>query len=223
MTSRHAGSIRERSPGSFEVRYSLGTDAATGKRREATVTVHGTRKDADKELRRLLTALDKGEHVDPSRMTVREWLATWLASIREEVSPKTHERYSEIVNHFLAPALGNLPITKIAPAHIQMCYSDLAQGGRRDGKTGGLSPRTRRHIHRILSSALARAVEQQLIARNPAEVFRRRLPKVERREMATLDADPAAIARSNAARTGSTVSWASLKYGRLWQPAAIMS
>jgi integrase len=184
--TRRTGSIRERSPGSFELRYSLGTEAATGKRREATVTVRGTRKDADKELRRLLKAIDDGQHVDPSRMTVREWLATWLASIREEVSPKTHERYAEIVNHYLAPALGNLPLTKLMPTHIQKCYSDLAEGGRRDGKRGGLSPRTRRHIHRILSGSLARAVEQQLIARNPCDVFRRRLPKVERREMATL-------------------------------------
>jgi integrase len=40
-----------------------------------------------------------------------------------------------------------------------------------------------------LSSALARAVEQQLLARNPCEVFKKRLPKVERREMAALTAD----------------------------------
>ena len=47
-------------------------------------------------------------------------------------------------------------------------------GGRRDGKPGGLSPMTRRHIHRVLSAAVSRTVEQQLIARNPAEVFRKR-------------------------------------------------
>ena len=44
------GHIRERSPGSFELRYSLGTDSAPGKRRTATVTVRGTRKDAEKEI-----------------------------------------------------------------------------------------------------------------------------------------------------------------------------
>jgi hypothetical protein len=38
---RGTGSIRERSPGSFELRYSLGTDAGTGKRRMANVTVRG--------------------------------------------------------------------------------------------------------------------------------------------------------------------------------------
>ena len=66
------GHIRERTPGSFELRYSLGANPATGKRRIATVTVRGTRKEAERELRRLLRALDTGDHVDPNRLTVRE-------------------------------------------------------------------------------------------------------------------------------------------------------
>jgi integrase len=78
---------------------------------------------------------------------------------------------------------------KLAPSHIQEAYNSWAIGGRRDRKGGGLSPRTRRHIHRILRSALARAVEQQLLSRNPADAFRKRLPKVERREMLTLTAE----------------------------------
>ena len=64
---------------------------------------------------------------------------------------------------------------------------------RRDGKPGSLSPRTRRHVHRILSRSLNRAVEQQVIARNPADLFKKRLPKVERREMAVLTADQSAV------------------------------
>lgn len=119
-------------------------------------------------------------------MTVRQWLTTWLGTVREEVAPKSHERYAEIVRHFLLPAFGNLPLVKLAPTHLQAAYNAWAVGGRRDGKEGGLSPRTRRHIHRILNSALARAVEQQLLARNPAEAFKKRLPKVERHEMTTL-------------------------------------
>ena len=183
---RRAGHIRQRSPGRWELRYNLGTDPASGERRVATTTVKGTRQTAEKELRRLLRTVDTGEHVDPSRLTVREWLTTWLATVREEVSPKSHERYAEIARHFLMPALGNLPLAKLAPAHLQQAYNVWAVGGRRDGKEGGLSPRTRRHIHRVLNSALARAVEQQLLARNPAEAFRKRLPKVERHEMTTL-------------------------------------
>src|SRR5436309_3366232 len=101
---RRSGHIRERSPGSFELRYSLGTDPATGKRKIATATVRGSRKEAEKELRRLLRSLDTGEHVDPHRTTVREWLAQWLAVIKPEISPRTHDTYTDIVNNRLAPA-----------------------------------------------------------------------------------------------------------------------
>jgi integrase len=140
----------------------------------------------------LLRTLDLNEHVSPSRMTVREWLTAWLGAVREEVSPKTHERYGEIVDNFLTPELGALPIARLAPVHISAAYTRWATEGRRDGKPGGLSPQTRRHIHRILRTALARAVEQQLIVRNPADVFKKRLPKVERRELSTLTADQSA-------------------------------
>jgi integrase len=180
------GHLRQRSPGSWELRYSLGRDPTTGKRRVVTSTIKGLRRDAEKELRRLLRTLDTGEHVDPTRMTVREWLTSWLAAMREEISPKSHERYAEIVDNFLIPALGAIAVTRLAPTHIQEAYAKWAVGGRRDGKRGGLSPRTRRHIHRVLSSALGRAVEQQVLARNPADAFRKRLPKVERKEMTTL-------------------------------------
>jgi integrase-like protein len=116
MNMRPTGHIRQRSRGSWELRYSLGTDPGTGKRRMGTATVKGDRRAAEKELRRLLRTLDDGSHVDPTRMTVRQWLVAWLAAVREEVSPKTHERYSEITENFLVPALGNLPVAKLAPS-----------------------------------------------------------------------------------------------------------
>ena len=189
---RRVGHIRERSPGSFELRYSLGTDAATGKRRVATVTIRGSRKDAERELRRLLHAVDTNEHIDPTRMTVRQWLTTWLGTVRGEVARSSHAGYSIIVDQHLIPALGNLPITKLSPAHFQSFYNDLTTTGRRDSHPGPLAPRTRQQIHRVLSAALSRAVEQQVIARNPTDAFKRRLPKVECKELAVLTAEQSA-------------------------------
>jgi integrase len=181
--SRRQGYIEERSPGHWLVRYSVNEP---GGRRRFSTTIKGTKRDAERELRRRLDAIDQGAHVDPTRMTVGEWLARWLDAARAEISPKTHERYAEIVKYHLAATLGPLPLAKLAPMHIADCYASLASGGRRDGKSGGLSAQTRRHVHRVLHTALARAVEQQLLARNPAEAFRRRLPKVERAPMTTL-------------------------------------
>ena len=94
---RRRGTIQSRSPGSYRIRYSLGSDPVTGKRRWATATVKGSRKDAERELTRRLRTVDTGEHPEPSKMSVADWLALWLASTKIEVSPKTHERYAEIV------------------------------------------------------------------------------------------------------------------------------
>jgi integrase len=186
------GHIRSRSEGSWELRYSLGTDPRTGRRKIATATFRGARKDAERELRRLMRLVDTGEHAtDPSRMTLGQWLATWLDTIRQEVSPKTHERYSELVDGFLVPTLGIVRLAKLTPTDIQEVMTGWAGAGRRDGKPGGLAPQTRRHIHRVLSTALNRAIEQQLLARNPAAALSRRLPRVEKGELQTLSAEQA--------------------------------
>jgi hypothetical protein len=113
------GYLRQRSPGTWEISYELAAAPLTGKRRRANVTVRGTRKEAERELRRLLVAVDTGAHVDPTRITVREWLKTWLAGVRQEVAPRTHERYGELVDNFLTEALGSLPLARLAPIHHQ--------------------------------------------------------------------------------------------------------
>jgi integrase len=185
---RTTGHIRQRSKGSYELRYSLGTNSATGKRRMATATIRGTRKDAERELRRLLRTLDTGEHVDPTRMTVGMWLETWLDTVGTEISPKSHERYTEIVQNHLIPAFGALPISKLTKTHIRTSYALWAKGGRLDGKPGGLSPLTRRYFHRLIRMALTRAVEDDIIARNPTDIYRKRLPKIEKKQITTLSA-----------------------------------
>jgi integrase len=43
-----------------------------------------------------------------------------------------------------------------------------------------------------LNSALARAGGQQVLARNPADVFKKRLPEVERKSMAVFTAEQSA-------------------------------
>jgi integrase len=189
---RRTGHIRERSPGSYELRYSLGADPATGKRKIATATVRGKRQDAERELRRLLRALDTGEHIDHSRVTLKEWLGTWLSAIKDDVSPGTLAFYTHTADRFLIPTLGKLPLSKLSPTQIQSAYTALAAEGRRDGR-GCLSPQTRRHIHRVLSTSLARAVELQVLPRNPCDALRRRLPKVERHELNVLTAEQAAL------------------------------
>jgi integrase len=124
------GHIRQRSPGSWEIRYTLGTDPATGKRKIATATVRGGKKDAERELRKRLVAVDKGDRVDPTKMTAGEWFDRWLSITKPEISPTTFEHYQRFVDGYLKPRFGNVGLAKLTRADVQQLFSDIAEGGR---------------------------------------------------------------------------------------------
>jgi integrase len=193
-----AGHIRPRGPGAWELKYDIGRDPITGKRRIRYKTVRGKKSDAQRELRNLLGAVDKGVVADAGKMTLGDWLKQWIEEARHTVSPKTHERYSEIVNQHLVPKLGAHQLAKLAPVHIQGFYSDALTSGRLDGK-GGLSPQTVVHFDRVLSLALKRARALRLIGVNPVEDVER--PKAEDREMHTLTDEQAARLLATASAT----------------------
>jgi integrase len=99
------------------------------------------------------------------------------------VCAKTLERYAQLVRTHLIPAIGPLLLCKLQPLHIQALYSEKLVSGRKDG-TGGLSPRTVVHLHRILRAALHQAVRWRLLARNPTEAVD--APRAARKEMQAL-------------------------------------
>ena len=183
------GHIRQRGKRSWQIKYDSGRDPVTGKRVINYATVQGSKRDAQRELRRRLSAVDVGAHIDPGGLTVADWLRQWLEEARYKVSPKTLERYTEIVEKHLVPNLGALPLGKLQPIHIQHYYTRALTSGRRDGK-GGLAPQTIVHHDRVLNVALKRARKLRLIASNPVDDVER--PQVERREIEVLDTDEAA-------------------------------
>ena len=189
------GHIRQRGEKSWAIKIDIGANPVTGKRRSKWHTVHGTKRDAEKECRRLLTQLDNEKYIEPSKLTVAAYLTQWLNdSARHAVSPKTYERYAEIVNKHLVPSLGAHLLRKLSPLHIQACYSQALDSGRRNGK-GGLSALTVKHHHRVLKAALRQAVRWQLLVTNPVDAVD--APRPVRKEMRILDqADSAKLLRS---------------------------
>jgi hypothetical protein len=55
MREQGQGSIRQRGPQHWELKFDLGRDPASGKRITRYVTFHGTKREAQAELNRLLT------------------------------------------------------------------------------------------------------------------------------------------------------------------------
>ena len=75
--AKGAGTIRKRSDGRWEARYSMGFDPKTGKQIQRSV--YGTtQKEVRQKLARITTEIDEGSYVEPSTMKVSEWLQIWL-------------------------------------------------------------------------------------------------------------------------------------------------
>jgi integrase len=146
-----------------------------------------------------VVAADKGDRVDPTKMTAGEWFDRWLSIAKPEISPVTFEHYQRFVDGYLKPRFGNIGLAKLTRADVQQLFSDIAEGGRADGKPGPLAANTRKQLFRVLNICLNRAVDLDLIAANPAHVMRRRMPKAEPADFAVLT-DEQSTGLLNAAR-----------------------
>src|SRR5713226_1295748 len=135
-----AGQIIARGERTWLVRVSMGRDLQTGKRRYHNHTVHGPKKDAQKYLNGALRELDLGTFIEPSGMTLNEYLDKWLeAAAKPRVRERTYLWYEDMLKWYVRPALGNSRLSTLKPLDIQALYSSLQE--RR------LSAKSVRHVH----------------------------------------------------------------------------
>jgi integrase len=104
----------------------------------------------------------------------------------QKITPRTAERYYELLANQIVPHIGQKPLQKLKPADIEAWHATLKTAGRKSGR-GGLSTRTIRHAHRLLSKALKEGMRHDLIVRNVAAT--EQPPKVEGEEILVLDRD----------------------------------
>jgi integrase len=137
-------------------------------RRQKWFSGYKTKHAAERDLARIMCEMYDGTFIEPATTTLAEYLRYWLdAYAAVNVSAKTLERYREIIERGVIPALGHVKLCGVSPSAIQSFYSkQLLSGGMRGGP---LSARTVLHYHRVLHEALRHAVKWQLLARNPAD------------------------------------------------------
>ena len=180
------GHIRPRGKGKWIFGFDVGRDPTTGKRQQRWHTVKGTKKDAERELRKLLQTVETGSYIEPTKLTFRAFLSQWLTDVKPRTAPRTYEGYEWVCRQHIIPALGSVDLTKLLPTHLQAHYARALEKGRLDG-SGGLSPRSVIHQHRIIHEALQDAVKWGLLPRNVAQAVDP--PKAPRHEMRTLQVD----------------------------------
>lgn len=167
---RGEGSVfRHKRDGCWIARWSEG-----GRRREFTGK---TKKEA---LDKMRTARNRGLPAEVSRVTVEQYLLTWLGSCN--VQPTTHRRYKQVVDLRLIPKLGGRRLAELRPVHVKQMYVDLEKDGE--------SARARQMAGVVLGTALREAVQLELIDHNPAAEVRK--PRPTEKEMQVWDAEQAA-------------------------------
>jgi integrase len=128
-----------------------------------------TKREAERARVELLSRLDHGAYVSPSKVTVAQFLVDeWLPAKQATVKETTHASYEMHVVKHIVPRLGGLPLLTLGPPQLNALYADLLADGRRNG-TGGLSPTSVRRIHATLHKALSDAVRWGRLPRNPAD------------------------------------------------------
>ena len=185
------GSIRKRSDGRWEGRYTAGYHPETGKRIIKNV-LGKTQAECKAKLKK---AIEESQSLDVGRAaeyTVAAWLRTWFELYaKPHIRPSTMNYYHRNIEQHIIPAIGDIPLNKLTTRDVQKLYNDLQSNGRlrkvQKKKKPGLSNSTVRGIHMMLHNALDRAVKEKLILSNPTENCI--IPKIVKQEMKILHPD----------------------------------
>lgn len=159
------GHIRPRGKNSWAIVVWV-RDPKTGERKQKWHSVKGSRKDAEKQLTRILHQIDTNTYIFSSRVTVADYLRKWLKRqekriLSNSLSPGTWRGYRTNVEKHIIPYLGDIRLTKLKPADVDDLFSEYLP-------EKGLSGTTMLYVFRTLNKALNDAVKREEINKNPA-------------------------------------------------------
>jgi integrase len=208
MSKRGAGegSIYEEQPGKWVASITAGYEFKDGKRRRIRKKFSAsTRGAVQKKLTEALSKQQTGYDISPQTQTVGQFLKYWVDSVVPgSTKPKTEKFYRYVTSIHLIPTLGKIQIQKLSAQHVQALVNDrlgtakLARATKPKNLTepteavispAMLSPRSVRHIHRTLCTALETAVKHGFVQRNVATLVDP--PRVTKAEMKFLSIDQA--------------------------------
>jgi integrase len=138
------------------------------------------RVDAERWVRSVETAKDRGEWIDPAlgRVTFAEWAIRWESTVVDLRASTLYRDLGLLRNH-ITPRFGPVPLVKVQTSDVRAWVAEMVATGRH-------SPATVRKAGQVLAKVMRAAVDDGLIARSPCVGVR--LPAEGSREMAFLSA-----------------------------------
>ena len=170
--SNNEGCIRQRPNGLWEAQYIV---AYKPDGRPIRRSIYGKKKaEVRMKLRDILLSIERDEYIEPSHLTVGDWLEEWFRIYcLPHKKASTCTGYEEEIYLHLKPYIGRVPLQELKAQHVQTAINELVKEGKASA--------TVRKAHTILHAALEQAVINQMILRNPSE--HTILPKFEQEEI----------------------------------------
>lgn len=152
--ANHEGSIRQRKDGSWEAKVRI-----EGKRR----SLYGkSRAEAVRKLREYTATFPVGWYGPATKVRLSEWVERWVGE--SELRPSTLQTYRSVMRR-ITNEIGHVRLHMLTPVLLARVFTKLAEQG--------MGARRRHHAYVYLRSCLGRAVELEIIARNPMLKVRR--------------------------------------------------
>lgn len=129
-----------------------------------TVTAMGrseqeSRRKAKEKLAKL-PVLDNSLVAESANLLFGEFITAWLTKKHSKnITDTTYRRYESLTRHHILPALGHMKIRAITKNHINTFIEKMDEEGQ--------SPRSCQQARALLSAALKRAVQDDLVSVNP--------------------------------------------------------
>lgn len=152
--ANHMGTIRKRSDGRWEARYTT----PDGKQKSIYAK---TQKAVTEALRAVLRDIDTGEWLEPSKLSMNEWFDTWLRDHQSHTTGHTVDTYTATIRRHMRPLFGDVKLADFSAIHARRMVTIMTDSG--------LSPTTVRNALIVLNDALNDAVADGLIRSNPAK------------------------------------------------------
>lgn len=170
----------------FTVYTGLGPDKKYGRKTKTITITDEALLKTTKRLEDYLTAeymkfkeeVEAGEYIAPQKMTIAAFVKEWRNKYAaKQLEHKTRTSYESHLKKRILPTFGHMKLEDIKPLHIVDFLEKLSHdGGRGDGRAGGLASGTVEINHRILKNIFSRAVDWKIIKNNPAAAVQK--PKV---------------------------------------------
>jgi integrase len=162
-----AGSLKQQPNGTWSFVTNV-VPGPVGARRQARKRGFATKKEAQEALDELRTGVRKGTYVPASHQSLSAYLDGWLEGLPTSgLRPSTIDGYRRNLL-YVRPTLGGRRLDQLTAGDLDRLYSELLASGLRL-REGGLSPRSVRYVHVVISKALGDAVRRGELARNVAE------------------------------------------------------